>query len=290
MEYRWLLLLHQIPPDPLYFRAKILRRIKQLGALALKKSAYLLPWGEDAVEDFEWLRREIEAGGGEAWVIEGQFLAGLTAAEVIEQFQAARAADYAELAQEVRGGGKPGRLRKRLAEIRAIDFFGAPGGDEVTRMIEEMDQPAAGASPHGGMPQNAVWVTRLGVKVDRMSSAWLIRRYLDRGARFRFVDPASYEHRPGEVRFDMFEGEFTHRDNRCTFEVLLETAGLESRGLRAVAEIVHDLDIKDEKYQRPETAGVAAVLAGIMKRYPDDAARVERAAEFFETLAAELDR
>lgn len=290
MKDRWLLLLHQIPPEPLYFRAKILRRIKQLGALALKKSAYLLPWGEDAVEDFEWLRREIEAGGGEAWVIEGRFLAGLTAAEIMAQFQAARAADYEELAREARDGGKSGRLRKRLAEIRAIDFFGAPGGDEVTRMIEAMDQPGAGASAPGGMPQNAVWVTRQGVKVDRMSSAWLIRAYLDRGARFRFVDPASYEHRPGEVRFDMFEGEFTHRDNRCTFEVLLETAGLDSRGLRAVAEIVHDLDIKDEKYQRPETAGVAAVLAGIMKRYPDDAARVEHAAELFETLAAELDR
>lgn len=280
----WLLLLHQIPPDPLYLRAKILRRIKQLGAISVKKSAYVLPLRDDTVEDFEWLRKEILAGGGEAWILRGEFLAGLTSEELIRQFQEERAQDYAELLAAPERS--PARIRKRLKEIARIDFFEAPGKDKVMEMLKKMESPELETPAVSPLARGATWVTRQGVKVDRMSSAWLIRRYLDPAARFRFVDPANYVHQEGEIRFDMFEGEYTHQDDRCTFEVLLHTSGLEIPGLRAIAEMVHDLDLKDGKFQRPETAGFAAMLEGIIRRFPQDADRLEHSAALLDTIAA----
>lgn len=173
----WLLLLHQIPPDPLYLRAKILRRIKQLGAISVKKSAYVLPLRDDTVEDFEWLRKEILAGGGEAWILRGEFLAGLTSEELIRQFQEERAQDYAELLAAPERS--PARIRKRLKEIARIDFFEAPGKDKVMEMLKKMESPELETPAVSPFARGATWVTRQGVKVDRMSSAWLIRRYLD---------------------------------------------------------------------------------------------------------------
>src|SRR5919108_6521979 len=93
----WLLLVHQIPPKPSYLRAKVLRRLVQLGAIPLKKSAYLLPASDTALEDFQWLRREIVEQGGDAWILEGSLVGGLTNEEAREAFRKARSADFAEL-------------------------------------------------------------------------------------------------------------------------------------------------------------------------------------------------
>ncbi len=102
--------------------------------------------------------------------------------------------------------------------------------------------------------QGSVWVTRQGVHVDRIASAWLIRRFIDPEARFKFVPAKGYVPEPGELRFDMFEAEFTHEGDRCTFEVLLARAGLADPALAAIGEIVHDIDLKDAKFGREETA------------------------------------
>ena len=106
-------------------------------------------------------------------------------------------------------------------------------------------------------------MTRQGVQVDRIASAWLIRRFIDPGARFKFVPGTGYRPQPGELRFDMFEGEFTHRGDRCTFEVLLAHAGLDDPALGAIGEIIHDIDLKDGKYGREEAAGMRSLIAGI---------------------------
>jgi hypothetical protein len=294
--FRWLVLLHQIPPEPLYFRAKILRKIKHLGAVAVKKAAYVLPNRPECLEDLQWLRKEISAGGGEAWILEGDFRAGLDAREIEDIFCRERSADYEALAVEageLRGSEaiKPriGRLRKRLQEIAAIDFFSAPGRVELERMIDQLER-SEGVQKMGEVTakmRNHIWVTRANVGVDRMASAWLIRRRIDPEAQFRFVeDPADC--RSGEIRFDMFEGEFTHDGDSCTFEVLLERHGLEGAGLRAIAEIIHDLDLKESKFGRAETAGVGAALEGIQKRWNADAERLEQAAAYFDILEAQF--
>lgn len=130
------------------------------------------------------------------------------------------------------------------------------------------------------------WVTRTGIKVDRMASAWLIRKFIDPEARFKFVPARDYRPEERELRFDMVEGEFTHEGELCTFEVLVRRFGLADPAVRAVAEIVHDLDLKDVRYGRAEAAGVGQAVAVITAAHPSDEARLERGAALFDELYA----
>ena len=130
------------------------------------------------------------------------------------------------------------------------------------------------------------WVTRKGIHVDRMASAWLIRRFIDEKARFKFVPGKSYEPQAHELRFDMFEAEYTHEGDHCTFEVLIERFGMDDPGLRSLAEIVHDIDLKDGKFGRPETAGVDRLLHGLVDAHPDSATRITAALPLFDALHA----
>jgi hypothetical protein len=308
---RWLLLIHQIPPQPSYLRVKIGRRLQGLGAILVKNSVYVLPAGDDALEDFQWVRREILAGGGEAWVCQARFVEGLTDAAVEALFDEAREADYAGLAREARQlrerlarSRKPAkstreqtaavllRLRKRLEEVRAIDFFDADGRETVEGLLSAVEaalRPTSTEAANGPLSPPAsvrgrTWVTRSDVRVDRIASAWLIRRFVDPEARFRFV--AGREHRPesGELRFDMFDAEFTHEGDLCTFEVLRRRFGLEEPALREIAEIVHDVDLKDAKFSRPEAAGFERLVAGIALLHADDEARLADGASALEAL------
>ncbi len=309
---QWLLLLHQLPPKPAYFRVRIWRRLQDLGAVAIKNSVYALPAGDETREDFEWLLREIADGGGEACICEAKMVDGLNDQDIRAQFDEARDADYREIADEARAvaeGARNGeaapeearaeiparvkRLRKRLAEIAAIDFFGASGRQTAEGLVAEIEarlRPAAGGETMA-TEKNAhtilvgkTWVTRRGVHVDRMACAWLIRRFIDPDAGFKFVGGQSY--RPGrdELRFDMFEAEFTHDGDRCTFEVLLDRIGLDDPALRHIGEIVHDIDIKDGKFDRAEAPGIAQVIAGIAMAHDDDGERLARSAVVFEDL------
>jgi hypothetical protein len=292
----WLLLIHQIPPKPDYFRVKVRRRLQRVGAVALKNSVYLLPRREETREDFEWLVREIQAEGGDATLCRGSLLAGTTDEEIETMFRTEREAEYAAIARDARAlaeGGEPSeeelaRLRRRLDETERIDFFGAPGRDAAEQALAESSRPAGGDPVAGGEPAvgGATWVTRAGIKVDRIGSAWLIRRFIDPTARFKFVPAKGYRAEPGELRFDMYQGEFTHEGDRCTFETLLLRFGLTDPALRALGEIVHDVDCKDEKFGRAEAAGIASLVGGLVLAYPDDAERLERGAAVFEGLYA----
>jgi hypothetical protein len=283
---KWLLLVHQVPPSPAYLRAKILRRLKQIGALALKKSAYLLPDTDDALEDFQWLLKEIRSDGGDAWILRSEMVAGLSDESLRQSFRDARAADYRELLEEARAAADEGvlrRLRKRFEEIARIDFFDAPGKEEVVNLMSRAAEPMVASLYRGRR-----WVTRKGIKIDRTACCWLIRRFIDPSAEIVFVDPAAYAHTEGELRFDMFEGEFTHEGDRCSFEVLIDRCGLASPAMEAIAEIVHDLDLKDSKFGRPETAGLAAMIDGLALRHADDAQRMEGGMVVFDALHARL--
>ena len=308
---QWLLLLHQIPPQPAYFRAKVLRRLNQVGALAIKNSAYLLPANDETIEDMQWIRREIEEGGGEGWLFRTEAIGGLSSDTLRESFRALRAPEYAELAEsgrqllqrlressdkEMNVETEWRKLKRRFDEIRRIDFFGATERQETETIMESIEralQPPEKSDPAKLHPANVkgrTWVTRRGIKVDRMASAWLIRRFVDPAAKFSFVDAANYKYSEHEIRFDMFEGEFTHEGDMCTFEVLLRWCGNADPGLRAVAEVVHDIDLKDGKFQRVEAAGIAPLIEGITLRHTDDARRLEEATTIFEALHARLGR
>ena len=301
---RWLLLIHQLPAKPAYARVKIWRRLKGLGAVTVKNSVYALPANAETKEDFAWLVREIAELGGEAFVCEARLVDGLGDGEVEALFCAARDEDYAEVAAAAREladgntgdterAGPVARLRKQLDEIVAIDFFGAEGREPAQGLVsgleaglqeKEGDVTATETKATPGPLKNRVWVTRQGVQVDRIASAWLIRRFVDPAARFKFVPGSGYVAQPGELRFDMFEGEFTHRGERCTFEVLLAETGLDDPALDAIAEIIHDIDLKDGKYGREEAAGVRSLIAGIAASSPDDEQRLARGAVLLDDL------
>lgn len=296
----WLLLLHQIPPQPAYLRAKILRRLNQLGALPIKNSAYLLPSGDDTLEDLQWVRREIVESGGEAWLFEAGALAGLSDQEIREAFRALRRPDYEELLVAGRRLLEDLRetewrkLKRRYDEVRRIDFFAAPGQEEMEDLMRTIDHrlhsstPAPAPRPDRQALAGRSWVTRRGVKVDRISSVWLVRRFVDPQAEFRFVDPDAYTPTAADIRFDMFEGEFTHQGDKCTFEVLLDWTGLDDPALRALAEVIHDIDLKDARFGRPETAGVAAMIDGLVLRHTEDAPRLQEGAALLDALYARL--
>src|SRR5512143_3634564 len=297
---RWLLLIHHIPPKPSYLRVKVGRRLQGLGAVAVKNSVYVLPRSDQTFEDFQWVRREIVAGGGDASVCEVRFVEGLSDPAVEASFTAARDADYASLAREAhrlqaaigrrkRPGDDKGqaaaallRLRKRLGEIAAIDFFGAPGRGTVEGLLASIDaavRPAADTraapAPTVAEVRGRTWVTRTGVHIDRIASAWLIRGFIDPEAQFKFVPGPEHAPEEGELRFDMFEAEFTHEGERCTFEVLLHRFGLEDSALRQIGEIVHDIDLKDARFARPEAAGIDSLIVGIAMRHEGDQARIQ---------------
>jgi len=236
----WLLLIHQLPPKPDYLRVKVRRRLHQLGAAALKNSVYLLRNGDDALEDFTWLLREIEGDGGSAMICEAEFVDGITDEEI------------------------EAMLRTEQAE---------GVGDEE----EKSEKP---------VEPGRTWVTREKVFVDRIASAWLIRRFIDPKAKFKFVSARGYAPRAGELRFDMFQAEYTHEGDRCTFQTLLDRFPQNDRALEAIGEIVHDIDCKDDMFNRPEKEGVARLLRSIADSAESDAERIERGGAIFDDLYA----
>jgi hypothetical protein len=300
----WLLLLHHLPPKPDYFRVRIRRRLQQLGAIGLKNAAYVLPASERTREDFEWLAQEIRRDGGEAIVAETRFLSGVTGVELAERFRAQAdeayggvAASARELAGRVSGAAlqaAAARLEQQLETIIARDPFDADGRSAAWGALEELrrqEEADVLVSRIPDRPRGALWVTRQNVFIDRVASAWLIVRFIDRGARFKFVAPSGYTPEPGELRFDMFEGEFGHEGDRCTFETLLHRFGLtDNPGLVALAELVHDLDLHDEKFGRAEAPGLLALVQGVAARYASDAERVEHGRRLFDQLYAHFTR
>jgi len=301
---RWLLLIHQLPPSPPYLRVKVARRMQRIGAVAIKNTVYVLPTAENTLEDFQWTVREIRSGGGEANVFEARVIEGLTDDEIQQLFTSARDEDYARIATEAkdllkaasrkkRDLGQLGsgllRLRERMSEIQAIDFFGATKGHVVAALLDQIAGRLAEKPP--ALPESApvvyrgrTWVTRAGVHIDRMASAWLIQRFIDAEATFKFVQGKHYGPEPDEVRFDMFDAEFTHEGDRCTFEVLVDRLGIGNAAVRAIAEVVHDIDLKETKFNRPETPGMAMLIASIAMAHHDDDDRLARAAAVLEDV------
>src|SRR5450432_4843600 len=249
----WILLIHQLPPKPDYLRAKVGRRLARIGAVTIKNTVYVLPSNEQTLEDLQWTAREIRAGGGEANLVEARFVDGLSDGDLQKRFNDARDADYAILIKEARPLLKRKNrvaatdLERRAAEIENIDFFGAPNGQVLADLLAQL----AGAHPEPTLPRRdlrgKIWVTRAGVHIDRIASAWLIRRFIDADAKFRFVSGRTHTPARNEIRFDMFDAEFTHEGDRCTFEVLFAATRAHDDALRAIAEVVHDVDLKEER-------------------------------------------
>lgn len=314
--HRWLLLVHQLAAKPSNLRVRTWRRLQQLGAVAVKQAVYVLPDSSSAREDFEWLKSEIKAAGGQASIFAADTVDTWSSDELVQEFRRAREADYRALARAVerslaaaRRKRAPRRsrrastrlvetFRRRLTAVEAIDFYGSAGRDRVAALIGELQQAlsgaarAAAATSAGARTRDAyverTWVTRLRPGIDRMGSAWLIKRFIDRNARFGFVDqpPAT----GNSIPFDMFGVEFTHRGEWCTFETLAHAFGITDPAVDRLAGIVHDLDLKDARFGAPEAPTVGAMVEGLQALYADDHILLEQGMTMFEALYRSFER
>jgi hypothetical protein len=307
---QWLLLVHQLPTRPVSVRVRTWRRMRQLGAVAVKNSVYALPNRPEAREDFEWVRAEIVAGGGQATVFQASTIDTISGDDLREAFRRDRNEDYRALGRAVekivRAAGarrradpralpKAARVwRDRLAEIEALDYFSAHGRDAARAAVDKLEALSAGAriaapaaSSSGTIDPAAFerrrWVTRHRPGIDRMASAWLIRRFIDPHAVFAFARPDA-PREPGVVTFDMFEGDFTHEGDRCTFEVLCARFGVDEACVRDIAELVHDLDLKDARFGRPEAAILGALVEGLRQLHQQDDELLEHGIALFDAL------
>jgi hypothetical protein len=310
---RWLLFIHQLPSHPSNLRVTTWRRLQQIGAMPLKQAVYVLPDTPDAREDFEWLRTEVKAAGGDASVFAADNVDEWSDDALVEEFRRARQETYDELARDVeqalkrasgarrfKGTRAPAlrRLldifRERVVAAEKIDFFGSAGRDRVLALIRQLEDRISGAirppvaadtNSSGTMAsfQGRLWITRPRPGVDRMASAWLIRRFIDRQARFGFA--ADRESVPDRgVPFDMFGVEFSHQGDGCTFETLCSIFAIDGPALSRIAAIVHDLDLKDGKFGAPECSTVSAMIEGLQLAYRHDAALLEQGMTLFDSL------
>jgi hypothetical protein len=302
---RWLMLVHLLPASPSNLRVRTWRRLQELGAVALKQSVYVLPDSAEAREDFEWLKVEIQGSGGEASVFLADAVDAAADAELVEEFRRSRQAAYAELAAELQRSQRRSssksrkpmtgrrdqltRHRQRLAAIEKIDFFGAAGRDRVQALLSAAEEkgggtgvPAKTGQP-SGQYTNRLWVTRPLPGVDRMGSAWLIRRFIDPAARFDFCADAQAAP-AGSVSFDMFGGEFTHRGQHCTFETLCAHFAIAEPAVVRLAQVVHDIDLKDGYFGAPDAPTVGAAIEGLQLACADDHALLEQGIGLFEAL------
>jgi len=316
-RYKWLVLIYSLPPEAGSSRVRIWRKLKKLGAVSFRNSVYLLPFGEERYEITQWLCQEIQRAAGEATLLKVEQIENLSDEEVAGLFRRSRNEDYAELTKEAhawleRRKSLPQKrgpqealvladelkaLEKRLAELEEIDYFRAPGRREAEGILKQCQatlRNLLGRKESAAKEESRVlkaeafrgktWVTRPRPHVDRIATAWAIRRFIDPKARFAFAhEPAKIK---GGIPFDYLGAELGHQDEDCTFETLLKRFSLKDRALQAVAEIVHDADLKDAKFGREEAKGVDAVIKGLAATMADDHALLAQGLLIFDAIYA----
>jgi hypothetical protein len=303
---KWLLLLYGLPTRQSGARVSLWRQLKKSGALPFKTSASLLPDTPEHHERFHWLAQQVRDAGGEATLLRVSEIEGLSSAEVVRQFNAARTADYDALRpaltkliaanrRKVRDNfaAQLDRLTQQFEEINRIDFFACPRVEDVRMLLQRAGGLRAAAGP-AAKPlspkryRGRTWLTRPRPHVDRVGSAWLIRRFIDPEARFVFADRPSVH--PEAIPYDMFEVEFSHHGDDCTFETLVKRFGLADKAVQKIAEIVHDTDLEDGKFQTTEGVGLDRLLRGWDKSGLSDQDLLARGGECFEALYLSLRR
>ena len=298
----WLLLVFSLPASRASQRVEIWRKLQRAGVLALRSSGYLLPNTAGNQEKLEWLASAIRNYKGRASVVEVRGFDDLSDERLRQMFLAARAQDYERLLRELkkvvalpparRLAGQLNRLRRRFNEVVSLDFFACPLRVRVESLLAQADEPEPSKSTRRGKGKraqfaNRVWMTRPRPGIDRVSSAWLIRRFIDPKARFVFAAaPASH---PEAIPFDMFvEQGFGHRGDDCTFETLCKEFAIRDGKVKRIAQIIHDADLGDEKFGRVEGQGLDRVLNGWAAQDVADEELLRRGLELVEGLYSSM--
>src|ERR1700757_1374066 len=294
----WLLLLFSLPTNRNTERVAVWRRLKKLGAVQIKTSTYLLPDAPAQYEQFQWLAQQIRDYGGDSTLVRAQEIEGLTKEKVIAMFNDARGKDYAELRKSLQdfigrrkktdaetAAAELDRLTRRFREIREVDFFDSARGHDVAmlfRRAEGRSRARQLAVLNGKQYQGKTWLTRPRPEIDRVGSAWLISKFIDRKPKFVFA--STLEAIPNAIPFDMLDAEFSHHGNYCTFETLLRRFSISDKSLVKIGEMIHDADLDDARFQRVEAVGIDRVLKGWAKEGLSDQEILRRGFECFDAL------
>ena len=310
MSGSWLFLLFNLPAKQSSDRVKFWRRLKKFGTIQLKNSTYLLPDDPVHYERFQWLAKEIVDTGGEATLARVKDIEGMPYAALVALFNDARSRDYDELVEPLNLLIKDARtrkespeafanqlqkLRQRFQEIRDIDYFESSRGEDLHRLFQKAEslgllrkRPDTKNRLRVEDYRSKLWITRPRPEIDRVGSAWLIRKFIDPNAKFVFANSSSET--PGAIPYDMFEVEFSHHGNCCTFETFVERFGIRDRAVRRLAELIHDADLEDDKFHRLEGFGVELIFKGFAKQGLADHEILSKGFECFDALYAQLKR
>ena len=299
----WLLLLLRLPATHKAERVAIWRKLKKSGAIQIQTSTYVLPDEPARYELFQWLTQEIRAAGGDATLVRTREIEGLPDEKLIELFNTARAKEYAILRELLRGMShrtktktaptfidKLDRIRKPFRKIRQIDFFNCPCAQDVEMLLRKLEQaqPAETAFPKT-VSRNYLgrtWVTRPRPEIDRVGSAWLIRKFIDPKAKFIFAKKIPANGRA--VSFDVLDADFSHQGDGCTFETLLKRFRIQDKIIHKMGEMIHDADLDDDKFERTECIGIDRVLKGWAREGLSDQEILRRGLQCFDALYAFL--
>ena len=293
----WLLLLVRLPATHSAERVAIWRKLKKSGAIQIQTSTYILPDDPPRYETFQWLTQHIRDTGGDATLVRVREIEGLSNERLIELFNAARAKEYASLREMLRPlmarttrtsslDRRLNRVRKQFREIRATDFFASPKAKDLGKILRKLEETQPGSKTQPRLERrdfrNKVWLTRPRPEIDRVGSAWLIRKFIDPKAKFVFGNKRGLNGRV--LTFDMLEGDFSHDGDDCTFETLIRRFGIQDKPVCKIAEMVHDADLGDDKFQRTECIGIDRVLKGWAKEGLSDEEILRRGFECFDAL------
>jgi len=298
----WLLLLVRLPATHKAERVAIWRKLRKSGAVALQTSTYLLPDDPSRYETFQWLTQHIRDAGGDATLIRAREIEGFSNDKLIALFNVARAKEYSALSDLIRAAArnrrKPSasvvmeRIRKQFRDIRETDFFNCPRAQDVEMLLRKMggtqSAEAALLKFRARDYTNKTWLTRPRPEIDRVGSAWLIRKFIDPKAKFIFAGriPA----KRSVISFDMLGADFTHHGEDCTFETLVKSFRIQDNTVRKIGEMIHDADLDDDKFERTECIGIDRVLKGWAREGTTDQEILRRGFQCFDALHAFLRR
>ena len=292
----WLLLLYGLTSKQGAARLSLWRQLKRMGAMPLKTSAYVLPDRPELYEGFQWLAQRVRDQGGDATLVRAADVDGLGDDEIIELFQSARAEDYAQIIEAARpllpvkkkaqaSLDDLEKIAARFQAVKQIDYFDCPKAADVEMLLLRLSEGTAGAKAKPlsiKAYQGRTWLTRPRPEVDRVGSAWLIKRFVDAEATFVFAADVSIH--PDALPYDMVGVEFGHHGDDCTFETIIKRFALDDAALQRVAAIIHDADLGDGRHGTQEGAGFLAIFRGWAQMGWTDQEILDRGFDCFDAL------